>query len=438
MELFPYKFGSFQYTESYHHQMAAMYPPVATDNKYSVVNELLATRADAICREAVKNWPSVKEIGLLGGKVGIALLLAYQSKLFPRKSFAKSLSDCLDDLGEALSNVELGYNMSDGVAGIAFVFQHLRNIDILDKGQDLNLSMLDEFIARGADRDFQTGNWDSLHGMAGLGIYFLERNRENREKKHLEKIVDYLGELRLSKGNHRVWKTPGYTSYNKDTYNFGMAHGMPGVLSFLAQVHLRGIRQNEIEGMISSCLSFLLEKQYPDGRTDCFPMAIDVDANEKQDRIQSRLGWCYGDLCMVNALIHCSKALHRPDWLAKAMKIAFKTISRSLEQSDCNDPYFCHGTVGVAHQYHRLYQFTNHNSFLYARDRWIGFTQNYLSNPGEFVGITDSHYRVEEMETIEFSQRFSLLEGMTGIALVYLSVLSGIKPDWDIIFLTNV
>ena len=68
--------------------------------------------------------------------------------------------------------------MSAGVAGIAFVFQHLRNIGILDNEDDLNLSDLDEFISRGVEQDFRTGNWDPLHGMTGLGIYFLERNKE--------------------------------------------------------------------------------------------------------------------------------------------------------------------------------------------------------------------------------------------------------------------
>ena len=398
-----------------------MHYTAATGNNYTGVNELLAVRVEKISTEIIENWPAIKEIGLLEGKAGIVLLFAYLSKQYPRRSFAKNLSDCLHDLSESLMKVELSYTMCDGVAGAAFVFQHLRNIGILDKRQDLNLSTLDEFIAQGIDQDFQSGNWDPLHGLTGLGIYFLERHKETREKKYLEKIVDHLADLRMREGNHLVWKTPGYTSYNKDTYNFGMAHGMPGILSFLAQVHLSGIRQNEIKGMISSCLSFLLGKQYPDG-VDCFPMALDIEANEKQVRLQSRLGWCYGDLSMVNALIHCSKALNKPEWLAKAMEVAFKTIPRSLEESNCIDPYFCHGAAGVAHQYNRLYQFTLNKSLQDARDRWIGFTQNYF----------------EEKEFVERTRKFGLLEGVTGIALVYLSILSDTKPEWDAIFLTNI
>src|SRR5678816_3108019 len=76
----------------------------------------------------------------------------------------------------------------DGKAGIVFAFQHLRNIGALDKSEDLNLSELDEFVSLGIDNDFKNGNWDPLHGMVGLGIYFLERNKETGEKKYLETV----------------------------------------------------------------------------------------------------------------------------------------------------------------------------------------------------------------------------------------------------------
>src|SRR6266513_752734 len=145
-----------------------------------------------------------------------------------------------------------------------------------------------------------------------------------------------------------------------------MAHGMPGVLSFLAQVHARGIKQNEIEEMILSCLPFLLQHEFDEDSFFCFPTAIDVVPKEKEEKPYSRHAWCYGDLCMANALIHCGKSLHRNDWKNKGIEVALKTTHRTFDNSGCTDAPFCHGTVGLAHQYNRLYQLTGNEVFKYA------------------------------------------------------------------------
>jgi hypothetical protein len=213
----------------------------------------------------------------------------------------------------------------------------LKNVEVLDSWVDLDLSELDDFIELGADRDFKTGNWDPLLGLTGLGIYFLERNQETGEKKWLEKIVDYLASMRVTTGGHEVWITAGHNKYSQDNYNFGMAHGMPGVLSFLAQVHVRGIKQLEIEGMIQSCLSFLLDHEYHDDAVYSFPQAVNVVQVGKPGTPYSRLAWCYGDLCIANTLIHCGKALQRDDWYDKGIGVALKTTHRTFEDSGCID-----------------------------------------------------------------------------------------------------
>src|SRR4030095_2066984 len=189
-------------------------------------------------------------------------------------------------------------------------------------------------------------------GMTGLGIYFLERNIETTEKKYLEKIVDYLASLRKDVGAFKVWIARGYGKHSNDNYNFGMAHGMPGILSFLAQVHERGIRQKEIAEIISSTLPFLLQHEYKD-EVYSFPIAIDVEPKDKAEKPNSRLAWCYGDLCMAFALIHCGIALGNEEWKHKGIDVAVKTTHRTFENSGCVDAPFCHGSVGLVNLCHR-------------------------------------------------------------------------------------
>jgi lantibiotic biosynthesis protein len=402
------------------------------------INKSLEKQVDTIARQLLDKKNELNETGLLGGKAGIVLLFAYLSKLFPEKEYLNNTLQYLDELTETLANDELDYNMSGGVAGIAFVFQHLRNMGLLDKSDDLNLSELDEFIDRGVDNDFTNGNWDPLHGMTGLGIYFLERNKETGEIKYLEKIVDHLAAMRTPVGEYKLWITPGYEKISNDNYNFGMAHGMPGVLSFLAQVYTREIKQKEIEELISSCLPFLLQHELDGDSVCCFPTAIDVVPKENTDTPYSRHAWCYGDLCMANTLIHCGKALHRNDWKDKGIKVGLKTTHRTIENSGCTDAPFCHGTTGLAHQYNRFYKLTGNEVFKYASENWLQITQEQFYKPGEGAGGYYFRTHNKEKNIFEMTSQFGLLEGSAGIALVYLSCLYNIKPDWDAIFLTNV
>jgi len=378
------------------------------------------------------------ECGLLGGKAGIALLFAYLSKLLPSTKYLQATFQILEDLSYSLSTDDLGYNMSAGVAGIAFTFQHLRNIGVLDRRDDMNLPELDEFLSLGIDNDFKNGNWDPLHGMVGLGIYFLERNKETGEKKYLGKIIDLLSLMRTRIEEYRVWITPGYGEYSNDNYNFGMAHGMPGILSFLAQVHAHGIKQKEIAEMISSSLPFLLRHEYQNDNECSFPNSIDVNPKNGGQKHGSRLAWCYGDLCMANTLVHCGKSLDQKDYLAKGIEIAIKTTKRDLESSGCMDAPFCHGTVGLVHQYNRFYRLTGNYIFKYACEKWIDITLEQFYRPGQGVGGYLFRSLNEEKKCFEYTPSYGILEGSAGIALVYLSWLHNIPPNWDIIFLVNV
>lgn len=401
-------------------------------------SQLLSRQVDTIAAEILQKKELINDRGLLGGKAGIVLLFAYLAKLFPDKEFDQTILEYLNELSIALADDELDINMSGGVAGIAFAFQHLRNIGVLDKNDDLGLSSLDEFIGLGADYDCKAFNWDPLHGLTGLGIYFLERNQETGDKKYLEKIVDYLAAMRTNHGEHKLWITPGYGKYSNDNYNFGMAHGMPGVLSFLAQVHARHIKQNEIEEMISSCVPFLLQNEYDEESEYSFPTTIEVSPENTDRETGSRLAWCYGDLCMANALIHCGTAVGRHDWKKKGIDVALKTTQRNFESAGCTDAPFCHGTTGLVHQYNRLYRFTGNDVFSYAAEKWIRLTLQHFYKPGEGAGGYFFRSFNEADNRFEYVPQYGLLEGSAGIALVYLSWLYNVPPDWDIIFLTNV
>jgi lantibiotic modifying enzyme len=404
---------------------------------HSDLSNVLRKQIDSISNYILRYKTTITDPGLLSGKAGVTLLFAYLSELFPEKNYHNNTIEFVSDLADSLSNDELDYHLSTGVAGIAFVFQHLRNRKVLDRNQDLNLSVIDKLISYGIDRDFVNNNWDPLHGLVGLGIYFLERNKETREEIFLSKIIDHLLQMSVQHNEYNVWITQGHGKHCSDNYNFGMAHGMPGILSFLAQAHQRKIRQKETEGMITSCLSFILKYQNEESGSS-FPGFIDTTLDSQNKITDSRLAWCYGDLCMANALVHCGRALKRNDWKRKGIEIAIKTTSRDMQSSQCSDACFCHGTVGVAHQYNRFYKLTGNKVFRCASEKWINITLEYFYQPGKgFAGYSFNYYN-EETNAFDYAGRHGLLEGSAGIALVFLSHIYKIQTCWDSIFQTNV
>ena len=141
---------------------------------------------------------------------------------------------------------------------------------------------------------------------------------------------------------------------------------------------------------------------------------------------------------MANVLVHCGRALQNHNWKTKGIDIAIRTTKRNFESAGCKDAPFCHGTTGLVHQYHHFYKLTGNEVFKYAAESWYRLTLEKYYRHGEGVGGYFSRSMNEETNLFEYTPKYGLLEGSAGIALVWLSYLNDIKPDWDIVFLTNV
>lgn len=380
--------------------------------------------------------------GLLGGKSGGAIFYTYLYKAFNESKYFDIASQYVDELNEALATQEMPYLMSSGVAGIAYVFQHLRNIGFLDTDDDLNLKEVDDFVAEASLNDYLQGNWDPLHGLTGLGVYFLERHKEADQTEQLSKIVDYLDQMRRPAGEHKLWVSAAYTidDYNSpECYNFGMAHGMPGVLSLLAQIHQLGIQQEKISEIINDVMGYLLKGRLPDDLPSAFPSRIVTNSDDEGERdTHARLGWCYGDFGMINTLLHAGRALNKPEWIAEAEQLTHKTTLRDRVSASCSDAEFCHGAVGIVHQYLRIYQRTGNEAFKEAALRWLDITLAEFYKPDSGLGgyAMSSYDSATKTSILKESPAF--LDGSMGVALVYLWLITGTDPGWDNIYFTNV
>jgi lantibiotic modifying enzyme len=411
------------------------------NNRSALADYSLHQQITSIAGALYHNIGRVRSSGLFNGRAGVTLLFAYLAKTLPGGEYEEITHQYLEQLRESLSRKGMTHGLSTGKAGIGYVFQHLHNIGGIDPAEGPDWDELDRTISLGADRDHSMGNWDPMHGLVGLGIYFIERHKATGEKRHLEKIVDYIESLAVVENNCHVWTSRRSEQEEAVAFNFGMAHGMPGLLSFLAQVYELGIRRPTISSLIQSCMEFLLNQRASRDRLYSFPVSVGAtnpESGKAKMQPSWRHGWCYGDLGMANALIHCGRALGQPEWRNKGIAIALRTTAIPFEYAGCEDAPFCHGTVGLVHQYHRLYQSTQNHRFKEAAEHWLKMTMDHYYQPGKFPGGYAYRCFDEDENRWISNVNFGLMEGITGIALVFLSYLHDAEPGWDGIFQTNI
>lgn len=141
----------------------------------------------------------------------------------------------------------------------------------------------------------------------------------------------------------------------------------------------------------------------------------------------SRLGWCYGDLG-VGAILH--RLAHRAQdnaQLATSKDILMHCVARPVNASHIMDAGLCHGAVGVAHIYNRLFQWTAEPQYRDAAKLWyssaLQLRQSGLGICGYFA------WRPETNPPYDPDPSF--LAGAAGIGLGLLAAISDVAPEWD-------
>tara|TARA_B110001469_G_C9631685_1_gene316049 strand:+ start:97 stop:1296 length:1200 start_codon:yes stop_codon:yes gene_type:complete len=381
--------------------------------------------------DALKNKYNELPLGLLSGKSGMVILFGHLNKLFPNK-YNETVEELIGDIFDSIENERNTFSMSNGISGAAYAIQSLQAIEGFNSETDI-LCDLDKYILKSLHVEIKNNNWDPLHGFIGQGLYLLQRHKYFDLTSQLTKIVDILYNSRVDYESYKVWITPEFQPHSNDNYNFGMAHGMSGIVSFLSLVAQQGIEKKRCEEMTYSCLDFFkffyrdLDKMY------FFPTRIDLIGSI--DKGEGRLAWCYGDLCVANVFFHASKAFDNKDWFNIGKEIALHTTEIKFEDSGIIDPMICHGSAGVILQYYRYYKLTGDLKFKKALEYHLDIILNNFYEKD--LGIGGFQYSLYKDEKYIQVNEVGLLEGTTGIALVFLTLLYDLE-DWDLFLMTNV
>ena len=288
-------------------------------------------------------------------------------------------------------------------------------------------------------------HFDLVDGLAGLGVYALERLPRPTGVDCLKLVVDRRGET--AEHHHAegiTWFTaPRFLSAGQRSecpeghYNLGLAHGVPGIIALLGQVCARreeGLShaRKKARALLDGAVPWLLAQQ-PPGQS--FPYWTGPGVEPRP----ARLGWCYGDLQFAAALIQAARGTGETTRGEKeALRIARDAAGRNAEQAAWPIAAFVTAarasrTCSIACIKPRASGYSKRAARL-----WIERTLAMLKTNNGIGGVAKVPPAPALPRRTCWTAEPGILEGSAGVALALLAAIQNVEPVWDRMLLVSI
>ncbi|QRN99237.1 lanthionine synthetase C family protein [Archangium violaceum] len=348
-----------------------------------------------------------------------ALWWHYLARAFPDEGHEERRNACLDEAIDALRSAGLGPALHEGLTGVAWVVEHTwgRESQEVDLNANIDGVLLETLAVPRWERKY-----DLISGLVGLGVYGLERHRRPQGHALVQRVFEHLRALAEPQPEGWSFRTPPQllaperqSRYPEGCQDLGVAHGVPGVIGFLARARSFGVGGEEGRQLLEGCVRWLLarrlsEEEAPGG----FPALLAPGA----PREPARSAWCYGNPGIAVTLLMAARHLGESSWEEAALAGARRAATLAPEKTGVVDAFLCHGAAGLGHLYNRLYQATDEALFLDAAWAWFD--------------------RALDLCGPEVPREERLLTGTTGIGLALLSAVTPLEPEWDRLLLMDI
>ncbi len=330
--------------------------------------------------------------------------------------------------GDLIAHVPLGPQLYGGLAGVAWPLAHLERLGITDDAFDLG--NVDDLLIECVS-DAVTPHFDLISGTVGLGIYFLERLPTRPAIEGLRKVIQRLEDTGESDDSGLRWLTsPEFVpptqrgDFPAGKYDLGLAHGVPGVIAFLAIALMNGADRQPTEGMLRAAVKWLVALERPDTSRGAYGVVI--DARKPKTPLRRRAAWCYGDPGIAIALLLAAQALRDSNLRHRAHRLARGAAVLAEEERDSVvDTSLCHGSAGLAHLFGILGDALDDEELRARSDAWHATTIE-LRRPGE--GIAGYYFSKWDNGNRRRVADPTVLQGAAGVGL---SLLSALDPNSD-------
>jgi lantibiotic modifying enzyme len=281
--------------------------------------------------------------GLAGGRSGAALSLLSTA---PNTPDTQELIDELlwNDLEVMESATATLFSGASGVALVADIVTttlgHNDYDEILCDFDDYLIDFLHEEEAASL-------HFDVISGISGIGIYALSRNRKQARNslRMVSRCVDLLAACSRREGGLLTWLSePRFVparqlaSNPPNSADLGVAHGVAGVLGFLAQAASVDGLHDQSSALLESGIRWLCAQRNPPEFQSTFAY------RSKMPR-ESRTAWCYGDLGIA-AVLASIPSFRQEITEACLAQMLDRQFSRSETSMQIDDAFLCHGFAG--------------------------------------------------------------------------------------------
>jgi hypothetical protein len=411
--------------------VAADRAAVAVD---AIARSLSESHAPSVASE--RQYPS----SLAFGDAGLALFFGYLAQTQEGAGARRTALDLLDAALSALAEDRMPRDLSCGIAGIGWVYQHLSHRLWDPQRGDDPCSDLDDALRAWCDRPGIPA--ELLTGLAGLSLYAVERLPAQTAAQLAERIVARLEETADRMLTGRSWRVSeslarGFQKAARQqglvlehVYQLAPAHGAVGPAAALAALHANGFATESLRRLIETVVVWILSQRLGAESPTAFPPVVGLPFPARTT------GWCNGDLGTAVTLFTIGRSLGQRSWEEAALDIASRAVGTSvgdIEPFNRGNAALCHGSAGRAILFARLFQATGDERLLEAARYWFGHCLD-LRRPGEGIG----GFQVDEPGEGGLKTVRGFLMGAAGVGLALLAATTDVAPDWDRLLLASV
>ena len=367
-------------------------------------------------------------IGIMGGKSGIALFFFYYANLTMEEKYVDFAHQLINDIFDEINKEASLHTLAGGLAGVGWMMEHLVQNDLVDADTDDVLESLDPFLHKAMIFEIEKGNYDFLHGAVGLGTYFLYRLAKKESEVYLKELIDHMDKIKhkFDDLNDAIaWRSVLDHEKGTQGFNLSLSHGLASIIIFLAKLLEKKIYTEKVSPLLDGAVRYILANKLDTTKfQSIFPSWI----GEGYEPMNSRLAWCYGDLGIGVALWQAAKCTGNKEWEDEALKTLLHSAERKdVRQNAVIDAGLCHGAAGIAHVYNRIYHYTGIDTFKDSALYWADLTLKLSTYEDGYAG-----YKAWHTEKYGgWMPEPGLLEGIAGIGLMFISMISDIEPCWD-------
>jgi hypothetical protein len=395
-----------------------------------VIAEDLRTRAG-------RGLGAETDASLASGQAGLAVACSYLDLAWPGSGLDEAAQLLLDSAVELLATTSLRAGLYDGFTGVAWAVAHLEGLAGDGEEAEDPCSEIDAALQQILATAPWKGEYDLVRGLVGFGAYALERRPRGTADPIIARVIQHLDELAQHDADGITWWTP--REHPRRTqgagpgghYNLGLAHGVPGVIAFLAGAVAQGVDPQRSVRLLEGAVSWLLRRARWDGPGSCFSHSFGPGLEQGD----CRSAWCYGDPGIAAALLLAGQRAARPDWEQAALHLARRAAQRPPDETGVVDAGLCHGAAGLGHVFNRLFQATSDPVLADAARFWLERAID-MQQPGQGVGGYRA-WGVTADGAEGWIEDASFLPGAAGVALALLASITPLHPAWDRVLLLS-